>query len=135
MSKSDPSDQSRINITDTKDQIVNKIRKAKTDSKPLPHNVSELKDRPELKNLFNIFSCIQNKELNESIEEFSGKSFSEFKKKLSEIAIEKIYPISLEMSKLKKDFTFIDSVLTDGNIKADTISSKKVSEIKKIIGF
>ena len=101
----------------------------------MPDNIKELENRPEAKNLLGIYSSLNNQEINKTIKEFSGKSFSEFKKKLSEIAIEKIYPISLEMSKLKKDFTFIDSVLTDGNVKADTISSKKVSEIKKIIGF
>ena len=135
MSKSDPSDQSRINITDTKDQIVNKIRKAKTDSEPLPQSISELKDRPELKNLFNIFSCIQNKELNESIEEFSGKNFSELKEKLAEILVEKIYPISKEINKLLKDYKYIDEILSEGSDKAEKISKKKVREIKKKIGF
>ena len=135
MSKSDPSDQSRINITDTKDQIVNKIRKAKTDSEPLPQNISELKDRPELKNLFNIFSCIQNKELNESIEEFSGKNFSELKEKLAEILVEKIYPISKEINKLLKDYKYIDEILSEGSERAEKISKKKVREIKKKIGF
>ena len=135
MSKSDPSEMSRINLNDTKEEIENKIKKAKTDTLALPDNTKELENRPEAKNLLGIYSSLNNQEINKTIKEFSGKSFSEFKKKLSEIAIEKIYPISLEMSKLKKDFTFIDSVLTDGNVKADTISSKKVSEIKKIIGF
>ena len=135
MSKSDPSEMSRINLNDSKEEIENKIKKAKTDTLALPDNIKELENRPEAKNLLGIYSLLNNQEINQTIEEFSGKSFSEFKKKLSEIAIEKIYPISLEMSKLKKDFTFIDSVLTDGNVKADTISSKKVSQIKKIIGF
>ena len=135
MSKSDPSEMSRINLNDSKEEIENKIKKAKTDTLALPDNVKELENRPEAKNLLGIYSSLNNQEINKTIKEFSGKSFSEFKKKLSEIAIEKIYPISLEMSKLKKDFTFIDSVLTDGNAKADTISSKKISEIKKIIGF
>ena len=135
MSKSDPSEMSRINLNDSKEEIENKIKKAKTDTLALPDNIKELENRHEAKNLLGIYSSLNNQEINKTIKEFSGKSFSEFKKKLSEIAIEKIYPISLEMSKLKKDFTFIDSVLTDGNAKADTISSKKVSEIKKIIGF
>ena len=135
MSKSDPSEMSRINLNDSKEEIENKIKKAKTDTLALPDNIKELENRPEAKNLLGIYSSLNNQEINKTIKEFSGKSFSEFKKKLSEIAIEKIYPISLEMSKLKKDFTFIDSVLTDGNVKADTISSKKVSQIKKIIGF
>ena len=135
MSKSDPSEMSRINLNDSKEEIENKIKKAKTDTLALPDNIKELEHRPEAKNLLGVYSSLNNQEINKTIREFSGKNFSEFKKKLSELAIEKIYPISLEMSKLKKDFTFIDSVLTDGNVKADTISSKKVSEIKKIIGF
>ena len=135
MSKSDPSDQSRINMTDTKDQIVNKIRKAKTDSKPLSENVSDLKDRPELKNLLGIFSSLQNQDLEVSIKEFAGKNFSELKKKLAEVLVEKIHPISNEINKLLKDYKYIDKILLEGSIKAEKISKKKVSEIKTKIGF
>ena len=135
MSKSDPSDQSRINITDTKDQIVNKIRKAKTDSKPLSENVSDLEDRPELKNLLGIFSSLQNQDLEVSIKEFAGKNFSELKEKLAEVLVEKIHPISNEINKLLKDYKYIDKILLEGSIKAEKISKKKVSEIKTKIGF
>ena len=135
MSKSDPSDQSRINITDTKDQIMNKIRKAKTDSKPLSENVSELEYRPELKNLLGIFSSLQNQDLEVSIKEFAGKNFSELKEKLAEVLVEKIHPISKEINKLLKDYKYIDKILLEGSIKAEKISKKKVSEIKTIIGF
>ena len=135
MSKSDPSDQSRINITDTKDQIVNKIRKAKTDSKPLSENVSDLEDRPELKNLLGIFSSLQNQDLEVSIKEFAGKNFSELKEKLAEVLVEKIHPISNEINKLLKDYKYIDKILLEGSVKAEKISKKKVSEIKTKIGF
>ena len=135
MSKSDPSDQSRINITDTKDQIVNKIRKAKTDSKPLSENVSDLVDRPELKNLLGIFSSLQNQDLEVSTKEFAGKNFSELKEKLAEVLVEKIHPISNEINKLLKDYKYIDKILLEGSIKAEKISKKKVSEIKTKIGF
>ena len=135
MSKSDPSDQSRINLTDTKDQIVNKIRKAKTDSEPFPENINELKNRYELKNLLGIYSSLKNQNLDESINEFSGKNFSQLKEKLAEVLVEKIYPISNEINKLLKDQKHIDEILLDGSKKAEKISKKKVDEIKKKIGF
>ena len=135
MSKSDPSDLSRINLTDSKDQIVNKIKKAKTDTLPLPSTEKDLIKRPEAENLLGIYSSLSKLNLNDTINEFSGKNFSEFKKKLAELLVEKIYPISQEINKLQKDNTFIDSVLKDGAEKANIIASKKVEEMKKIIGF
>ena len=135
MSKSDPSELSRINLKDSKDEIVNKIKKAKTDNFALPDNENDLKTRPEALNLLGIYSLLNNQEIKNTVKEFSGKNFADFKKKFSELAIEKIYPISLEIEKLKKDINFIDKVLSDGSIKADEISAKKVKEIKEIIGF
>ena len=135
MSKSDPSDLSRINMTDTKDQIVNKIKKAKTDPDLLPSTDKDLQKRPELENLLGIYSSMRNQSLLESINEFSGKNFSDLKKKLTEIIVEKITPISNEINKLQKDPKFIDDVLYEGAQKAEEIASKKVNEIKKIIGF
>ena len=135
MSKSDPSDLSRINLTDNKDEIINKIKKAKTDTEPLPDNEKDLFKRPEAKNLLGIYSSLKNQALQKSINEFGGKNFSEFKKNLSDLVVEKISPISNEINKLKKDNDFIDDVLRDGAAKADVISSKKVEEMKKIIGF
>ena len=135
MSKSDPSDLSRINMTDTKDQIVNKIKKAKTDPNLLPSTDKDFQKRPELENLLGIYSSMKNQSLLESINEFSGKNFSDLKEKLTEIIIEKITPISNEINKLQKDSKFIDEVLYEGAQKAEEIASKKVKEIKKIIGF
>ncbi len=135
MSKSDPSDLSRINLTDGKDEIVNKIKKAKTDLLTLPSDDKNLSERPEVENLLGIYSNLSNQSLNNSINEFSGKKFSEFKEKLADLVVEKITPISNEINKLQKDNNFIDSVLSDGAKKASEIASKKVEEMKKIIGF
>ena len=135
MSKSDPSDLSRINLTDGKDEIVNKIKKAKTDLLTLPSDDKNLSERPEVENLLGIYSNLNNQSLNNSINEFSGKNFSEFKEKLADLVVEKITPISNEINKLQKDNNFIDSVLSDGAKKASDIASKKVEEMKKIIGF
>ena len=135
MSKSDPSDLSRINLTDNKDLIVNKIKKAKTDNEPLPSDENNLSKRPEVENLLGIYSSISSQNLENSINEFSGKNFSVFKEKLTELVVEKISPISIEINKLQKDTSFIDKILKEGADKADLIASKKVEEIKKIIGF
>jgi len=135
MSKSDPSDFSRINLTDKKDEIVNKIKKAKTDNSPLPSDDKKLNERPEVENLLGIYSSLSNQTLSDSINEFGGKNFSEFKQKLSDLVVEKISPISDEINKLKRDNNFIDKILEDGAEKADKITSKKVKEMKKIIGF
>ena len=121
MSKSDPSELSRINLNDSKEQISNKIKKAKTDALPLPENEEDLKARPEAKNLLGIYSSLHGQDLKTTIKEFSGKNFSEFKDKLSELAVDKIYPISSEMNKLKKDINFIDKILIEGAIKAQEI--------------
>ena len=135
MSKSDPSDLSRINLTDKKDEIVNKIKKAKTDNSALPSDDKKLNERPEVENLLGIYSSLNNQTLSDTINEFGGKNFSEFKQKLSDLVVEKISPISEEINKLKKDNNFIDKILEEGAEKADKITSKKVKEMKKIIGF
>ena len=135
MSKSDPSDLSRINLTDKKDEIVNKIKKAKTDNSTLPSDDIKLNERPEVENLLGIYSSLNNQTLSDSINEFGGKNFSEFKQKLSDLVVEKISPISDEINKLKKDNNFIDKILEEGAQKADKITSKKVKEMKKIVGF
>ena len=135
MSKSDPSDLSRINLTDDKDQILNKIKKAKTDPLPLPEEIKNLSERPEAENLLGIYSSLKNQNLEKSISEFNGKNFSEFKEKLSEILIEKIEPISKEIKKLLEDKKYLDSILLEGSEKADKIASKKIKEIKELVGF
>ena len=135
MSKSDPSDLSRINLTDDKDQIINKIKKAKTDPLPLPGGIDNLAERPEAENLLGIYSSLKNQNLEKSITEFNGKNFSEFKEKLSEVLIERIEPISKEIKKLLEDQKFLDSVLLEGSDKADKIASKKMKEMKELVGF
>ena len=135
MSKSDPSDLSRINLTDNKSQILNKIKKAKTDSLPLPGEVKNLSKRPEAENLLGIYSSLKNQNLEYSIGEFEGKNFSEFKEKLSEVLVEKIEPISKEIKKLLNDEKYLDAILLEGSTKADKIASKKIKEIKELVGF
>ena len=135
MSKSDPSDLSRINLTDEIDQISNKIKKAKTDAQPIPSDSQNLSERPEAQNLLCIYSSLYNQNLEKTIEEFNGKNFSDFKEKLSQILIEKIEPISKEIKKLLKDETYLDGILLKGSEKADKIASKKIKEIKELVGF
>ena len=135
MSKSDPSDLSRINLTDDKDQIINKIKKAKTDPLTLPGTIHNLTERPEAKNLLGIYSSLKNQNLEKSLIEFNGKNFSEFKEQLSEVLIAKIEPISTEIKKLLRDINFLDSVLLEGSDKADKIASKKMKKMKELVGF
>ena len=135
MSKSDPSDLSRINMTDSEDQIINKIKKAKTDNDPIPENDTGLSKRPEVENLLGIYSSLSNQSLDKTLSEFSGKNFSDFKKNLADILVEKISPISKEIRKIQKDKSFIDNVLHNGAQKAEKIAKSKVDEMKKIIGF
>jgi tryptophanyl-tRNA synthetase len=135
MSKSDPSDLSRINLTDNNDQIVNKIKRAKTDPLPLPGEIKNLAERPEAENLLGIYSSIKNQKLESSISEFSGKNFSEFKEKLSKALTITIEPISKEIKKLLDDEKHLDTILLEGSVKADKIASKKIKEIKELVGF
>jgi tryptophanyl-tRNA synthetase len=135
MSKSDPSDLSRINLTDNKDEILNKIKKAKTDPLPLPEQAKDLAKRPEAENLLGIYSSLRKQNLEISVSEFSGKNFSEFKEKLSEALTEKIEPISKEIKKLLNDEKYLDTILLEGSDKADKIASKKIKEMKELVGF
>ncbi len=135
MSKSELSDLSRINLTDEKDQIINKIKKAKTDPMPMPSNISELNKRPEAKNLIGIYSTLTNLSLEKSVIEFSGKNFSDFKENLSQVLVDKITPISVEIKKLLSDKHYLDTILLDGCKKAENIASKKIKKIHEIMGF
>ena len=135
MSKSEISDLSRINLTDDKDQIINKIKKAKTDPMPMPKTVLELEERLEAKNLIGIYASLTNSNIEKSVESFIGKNFSEFKEKLSEILVDKIEPISLEIKKLLNDQTYLNNILQVGAEKANSIASKKIQNIKEIVGF
>ncbi len=135
MSKSDPSDLSRINLTDSKDEMINKIKKAKTDSLPIPSEEEKLNDRPEAGNLLGIYSSISNQTINKTLEEFGGKNFSDLKGQLAEILSNKISPISNEIKKLINDQQYLDNILSEGAEKAEEIAGKKIREMKKIIGF
>ena len=135
MSKSELSDLSRINLTDDKDQIINKIKKAKTDPLPMPKDVKELEKRPEAQNLLGIYTSLNSSTLETSIAKFAGKNFSEFKDELSETLVDKIMPISEEIKKLLKDQSYLDSILLNGVENANKIASKKIKNIKEIVGF
>ena len=135
MSKSELSDSSRINLTDDKDTIIGKIKKAKTDPLPLPSNIKELDKRPEAKNLLGIYSSLTNSSLEKSVKDFQGKNFSEFKESLSQVLVEKIGPISNEIKKLINNKDFLDKILLDGHKKANDIASNKVKKIHELIGF
>ena len=135
MSKSELSDLSRINLTDNKDQIINKIKKAKTDTLPMPQDSKELDERLEAKNLLGIYSSLTNSSLQDSVQTFAGKNFSEFKEKLAEELVNKIDPISKEIKKLLGDKKYLDEILLDGVEKANLIASKKIERMKEIVGF
>tara|TARA_Y100001970_G_C14063648_1_gene765526 strand:- start:689 stop:1123 length:435 start_codon:yes stop_codon:yes gene_type:complete len=135
MSKSDPSDLSRINLTDDKDLIINKIRKAKTDTLAMPSKSDDLKKRPEVENLLGIYSSLTNENIDKIKEEFEGKNFSGFKEKLSEVLSDKIGLIGKKINNLLKDESYLDEILEKGSQKANNLASKKVNEIKKLVGF
>ena len=135
MSKSELSDLARINLTDENDQIINKVKKAKTDPMPMPSDIEELNKRPEARNLINIYTSLTNSSLEKSIKEFSGKNFSNFKENLAQTLIDKINPISTEIKKLLGDKSYLDKILLDGSLKAGDIASKKIKKIHEIVGF
>jgi len=135
MSKSEPSDLSRINLTDNKDDIINKIKKAKTDSLPMPSTIDGLDDRAEAKNLLGIYSSLSGMTLEKSILEFSGKNFSEFKNSLAEILVDKIIPISVEIKKLLEDKKYLEQILSEGHKRANDIASNKLKKIHELVGF
>ena len=135
MSKSELSDLSRINLTDDKDQIINKIKKAKTDPLPMPSNLEELNKRAEARNLIGIYSSLSGLTLEKIIQEFSGKNFSEFKDNLSQVVVDKIAPISVEIKKLLNEKDYLDKILLEGSKKANDIASKKIKKIHELVGF
>ena len=135
MSKSDTSDLSRININDNKDLIISKIKKAKTDTLPMPSPNEDLKKRPEVQNLLGIYSSISNECIDKIKNEFEGKNFSIFKDKLSELLADKIGPIGKKIEDLLKDEKYLDQILKEGAQKADNLASKKIRKIKDLIGF
>ena len=135
MSKSEDSDQSRINLKDDENLIVQKIKKAKTDTSPIPSEVEGLKNRHEAANLLSIYANLNNIKLEKVLKEFGGKNFSTFKSKLSESIVEKICPIGKKMNKLLEDKSYLSNILTKGSKKADIIAKNNLKEIYEIIGL
>lgn len=135
MSKSDPSDQSRINLTDDADTISKKIRKAKSDSDPLPDTMDGLKDRPEARNLVNIYAALANLTPAAVITQYAGAQFGTFKPALADLAVEKLAPISTEMTRLMKDPAEIDRILGQGAARADAIARPIVDQVYDIVGM
>ncbi len=135
MSKSDSSDYSRIMLTDTADNIAQKIKKAKTDPQPLPSSKEDLEKRPEAENLISIFASLQNSSIENVISEYAGKEFSDFKKDLIDLSVSKLGPITTEMNKLMTDTSYIDSILNDGKDRAINVAEPVLRKTKEIIGF
>lgn len=135
MSKSEPSDLSRINMTDDADTIVKKIRKAKTDPAPLPETLDELKGRPEADNLVGIFAALSDRTREDVIAEYGGQQFSVFKPALAELAVTVLAPITGEMQRLMDDPSHIDAILRDGSERANVIAHNTMRDVREIIGF
>ena len=135
MSKSEDSDFSRINLKDNSDDIVKKIKKAKTDSEPIPDNLDDLAKRPEALNLLNIYSDIKGENIEKTIKDMAGKDFSYFKPKLSEILVETISPIGNRIKDLLKDETFLKDVIKKGQEKASLKAEENLKKIREIVGF
>ena len=145
MSKSDISDYSRLNLTDSADDISNKIRKAKTDPLPLPDlsclvneekfNEDITMNRPEAVNLLNIYSALSNEDIKTVVSKFSEKQFSFFKNELNQLSVETLSPITREMRKLLDDKSYLEEILNNGRDKANSIAEPILKEAKEIVGF
>ena len=135
MSKSDPSENSRINLTDDRDSIAKKVRKARTDSEALPGSVEGLNDRPEAKNLMNIFAALSDKKVDEICALYEGKGFAEFKSDLADLSVETLGPITEEMTRLMSEKSYLDDILREGSRKADELAEPILREVHEIVGF
>jgi tryptophanyl-tRNA synthetase len=135
MSKSDPSDYSRITMTDGPDEIAQKIRKAKTDPQPLPESVEGFEGRPEAANLITIYAALADMETEVVLAEHGGRQFSDFKKALTELAVEKLGPVGSEMQRLMADPAHVDGVLKDGAERAEALARPILREVYEAVGF
>ncbi|MEM6823593.1 MAG: tryptophan--tRNA ligase [Pseudomonadota bacterium] len=135
MSKSDPSDMSRINMGDDADAIAKKIRKAKTDPAPLPSEPDGLKERPEARNLIEIYAALAETSVETVTEEFAGQNFGVFKPRLADLAVEKLAPISTRMRDLADDPAEIDRILAKGALRAREIATPILEQTYDIIGL
>ncbi len=135
MSKSDPSDYSRINLSDDADSIAQKVRKAKTDPEPLPSEAAGLAGRPEADNLVGIYAALADAGRDEVLRQFGGGQFSTFKNALVDLAVARLGPIGAEMKRLQADRAYIESVLADGGLRARARAVKVMDAVKDIVGF
>ena len=135
MSKSDESNYSRIDLKDTADEIVKKIKKAKSDSFSIPDNLKELKEKPEALNLITIYASLSDRSLDQVLNEVKGKEYSNLKNKLSEVLVEVICPVGKEIKRLLNDKSFLEKTLKEGTEKARTIAELNLKEIKNVVGF
>ncbi|MFN3512410.1 MAG: tryptophan--tRNA ligase [Phenylobacterium sp.] len=135
MSKSDPSDNSRLNLLDDADTVAQKIRKAKTDPEPLPDNLEDLAKRPEAQNLVGIYAALDGRSSAEVLAEFAGQGFGAFKPKLADLAVAKLGPVGAEMRRLMADPAEIDRILLAGAERAREAAAPTLAEVKRIVGF
>jgi len=135
MSKSDPSDATRINMSDEADAIARKIRRARTDPEPLPETPAGLNDRPEAANLVGIFAALADRSTAAVLAEYGGKGFADFKGALSDLAVETLAPIGSELTRLNADPGFIDGILAVGADRAQAIADPVIQDVHRIVGL
>ncbi len=135
MSKSEESDYSRINLKDSPDEITKKIKKAKSDSEEIPDNLKSLEKKPEALNLINIFAEISNNNLENVLNEMSGKEYSFLKTKLADLIISEIGPVGKEMKKLLEDKSHLEKILKKGKEKANIIAEENIKNIREKVGL
>ena len=135
MSKSDESDYSRINLKDSPDEIIKKIKKAKSGSEPIPDNLKSLEEKPEALNLLNIYTEVLKSNLEKTINEMAGKEYSFVKNKLTELLISEICPIGKEIKKLINDETHLREVLNKGAEKARIIAEENLKNVREKVGL
>jgi tryptophanyl-tRNA synthetase len=135
MSKSDPSDNSRINLMDDADTIAQKVRKARTDPEPLPETLDELKGRPEAQNLIGIYAALDGRTQAQVLSEFAGQGFGAFKPRLADLAVAKLGPVGDAMRGYMSDPGEIDSILAAGAVKARSVAAPTLAQVKKLVGF
>jgi tryptophanyl-tRNA synthetase len=135
MSKSDPADNSRINMTDSVDLIAKKMKKARTDTLPMPSHVDELKDRPEVDNLIGIYAAFADITKEAVVTEFAGQGFGAFKPRLADLAVEKLGPITAKIAEYMADPAELDDILRKGAGRAEAIAAPILREVKDVVGF
>lgn len=135
MSKSDPSDLSRLNLTDDPDTIARKIRKAKTDPEPIPSTIEGLKGRPEADNLTGIYAALSGENVEKVLAQYGGGQFSVFKNALADLAVAKLGPVGQETKRLQSDPAHVEAVLRDGSARARAIAAPIMRQAREIVGF